>query len=84
VSAQDPVLADVALPLLQDRPSVALTAYEPVGTIVAEREEFRGPDSTEPGTRLERPIISHRRSMYEPAAMREAAFGYHSIGRRAV
>jgi len=91
VCAYDPVATDVARPLLQDVPRVefaenAEAACEGADAlvIVTEWKEFRSPDFDDISRRLRRRLIFDGRNMYRPAAMRDAGFEYHSIGRRAV
>jgi len=85
------VATDVARPLLQDVPRVefaenAEAACEGADAlvIVTEWKEFRSPDFDDISRRLRRRLIFDGRNMYRPAAMRDAGFEYHSIGRRAV
>ena len=91
VCAYDPVATGVARPLLHDVPRVEFAenaegACEGADAlvIVTEWKEFRSPDFDEIAKRMRQRLIFDGRNMYRPAAMRDAGFEYHSIGRRAV
>jgi UDPglucose 6-dehydrogenase len=52
--------------------------------ICTEWSPFRRPDFPRMKSALARPLILDGRNLYDPAAMREFGFEYHSIGRPGV
>jgi len=51
--------------------------------ILTEWNEFRALDTARMKELLRRPVIVDLRNIYDPRAMKEAGFDYHSIGRGA-
>ncbi|HEY8024842.1 MAG TPA: UDP binding domain-containing protein, partial [Burkholderiaceae bacterium] len=63
-----------------DSPNDALQSADALA-IVTEWKAFRSPDFELVKRRLKEPVIFDGRNLFEPAAMSEAGFEYHGIGR---
>jgi len=63
-----------------DSPTDALQSADALA-IVTEWKAFRSPDFEQLKRQLKEPVIFDGRNLFEPAAMAEAGFEYHGIGR---
>jgi UDPglucose 6-dehydrogenase len=89
VRAHDPVAMDNVRRTLGERisycddPYDALTGADAL-VVMTEWKEFVHVDLARVRQALRRPLVFDGRNVYEPAAMQQAGFKYHSIGRPAV
>jgi UDPglucose 6-dehydrogenase len=88
VAAYDPVASAEARRVIGARPGLSFGggAFEVLEgadalVIATEWQEFRSPSFDAVARRLRRPLIFDGRNLYDPRAMRQRGFEYHSIGR---
>jgi len=87
VVAHDPVATDEARRHLGDSVLYAETNYETLEgadalVIHTEWHPYRRPDFARMRATMATPLVFDGRNLYDPDAMAEAGFEYHSIGRR--
>ena len=86
VVAYDPEAMDNARRVLGDRVTFADSAHEALEgadalVVVTEWNEFRFPDFERISKALKEPVVFDGRNVYDPRAMADMGFDYHSIGR---
>ncbi|WP_428390089.1 UDP-glucose dehydrogenase family protein [Mucisphaera sp.] len=89
IVAHDPVAHETAKQVMGDRISYASSATEAIKGVDAlvistDWDEFKHPDFGRMRELMRTPVVFDGRNLYSPAAMREAGFVYHSVGREAV
>ena len=82
----DPEAMDNARRLLAGRVTFAATAHDALEgadalVVVTEWNEFRFPDFVRIREALKEPVVFDGRNVYDPRAMADLGFDYHSIGR---
>ncbi len=86
VVAYDPEAMDNARRVLGDRVTFADSAHDALEgadalVVVTEWNEFRFPDFERISKALKEPVVFDGRNVYDPRAMADMGFDYHSIGR---